>query len=702
MKVADYIVYLSDDDNTSEIAESHRTNKNVKTGNSCVMETIIDVDQLPSPQKSIQSNNNIIDLCNGGNKNNEEQSETINCLSRLFEDNALLAEFVEKCLNLEHSEGMSRIINNTLMRIYNEMEQDYKYSRDFQRILLKATRYIECDPDHKFSHLKNLCESMKQHKAKKRVNLVTLDVKKGSVKRHSSEFGDTQSKKQKVNIIIDSDDEKDIPVISLDDDHNQNDLIDLDETQNCEEKENLDDHNSKSDNLLEPLFEVYRDPDIVNNLEPALSPNQPHGPSEDKQVKIKELENKIALCKRLITMYDEEEVDLDSTSSSYIKSENFKKEVVSLYEELCELTGHSPVKRRKVRLEVLEGHPTGPVKKLEKFLNGTRKDGNPPFPDFNDVIKCVTDAIAESGLNWTRQEVLKEASALFIYCGRELQRQRQQREYKYLLKRINLEHHDPADDDLELRAQLDANRLIAEKKENDILERYAMMESLPTRKPTPSCPRELNGPIQTIANSNTQSETEDDRDTDSDAGDIEGDTSNGNTLGNHIPLEVLIDTAAVAEITAKNETVVSAENQNANNEHETKRELTKPLEITSNAESINNDNSIHSNIAANNNLQVDVPVEDIETENTGSTDGIVANEDEAGGLRKEFEIDTKSELTGQIQLKSEIIIKKEPEEYIVKKLENLGEDFTVSVLDIEDPFVSIEISDSSDDEDEWD
>lgn len=107
----------------------------------------------------------------------------------------------------------------------------------------------------------------------------------------------------------------------MDDDHNQNDLIVLDETQNCEEKEKLDDHNSKSDNLLEPLFEVYRDPDIVNNLEPALSPNQPHGPSEDEQVKIKELENKIAHCKRLITMYDEEEVDLDSTSSSYIKSE---------------------------------------------------------------------------------------------------------------------------------------------------------------------------------------------------------------------------------------------------------------------------------------------------------------------------------------------------------------------------------------------
>lgn len=87
---------------------------------------------------------------------------------------------------------------------------------------------------------------------------------------------------------------------------------------------------------------------------------------------------------------------------------SLKKEVVRLYEELCELTGHSPVKHRKVRLEVLEGHPTEPVKKLEKFLNDTRKDGNPPFPDFNDVVKCVIDANVESGLSWTKQEVIKE------------------------------------------------------------------------------------------------------------------------------------------------------------------------------------------------------------------------------------------------------------------------------------------------------
>lgn len=155
-----------------QIIQIHNTKKKARTEHSDVIETI-DLDQLCSSQTSRQSNNTIIDLCNGVNENNEK-SHTPNCLQGLYEDNALLAEFIEKCLNLENSEGMSRIINNTLMRLYGELEQDFKYSTHFKRILLKATRNIECDPDHKFSHLKTLCESMEQHKFKKRVKLVTL------------------------------------------------------------------------------------------------------------------------------------------------------------------------------------------------------------------------------------------------------------------------------------------------------------------------------------------------------------------------------------------------------------------------------------------------------------------------------------------------------------------------------------------------
>lgn len=142
------------------------------TRNVDVVETI-DLDDVSFPQKCSLSNNNVIDLCNSVNRSKKE-SRIPSCLIGLYQDNALLAEFIEKCLDLENSEGMSRIINNTLMRLYSEMEQDYRQSRTFERTLLKATRCIDSDPDHKFLHLKNLCETMKLHKAKKRAKLITL------------------------------------------------------------------------------------------------------------------------------------------------------------------------------------------------------------------------------------------------------------------------------------------------------------------------------------------------------------------------------------------------------------------------------------------------------------------------------------------------------------------------------------------------
>lgn len=235
------------------------------------------------------------------------------------------------------------------------------------------------------------------------------------------------------------------------------------------------------------------------------------------------------------------------------------------------------------------------------------------------------------------------------------------------------------------------------------------MESLSTRIPTPCLPSDLNSSVQTnLPDPDSQSDGEDDSDAESDTEDTEKDMSNGNTLENHIQLEVPNDKVPVPEVTAKTETECVGIDCNANNEPRMGRVLTKPLEIetmTVNAETKNNDNRI--NFTVNYNSQIDMPIEDMETEYTLSIDnGVEEGEgspsfvETDGPIKEEFEIDTNIEPIDPIQLNSEIIIKKEPEENIVKRLEDLGDDFTVLISDIEDPFVSIEISDSSDDESE--
>nr|XP_034834690.1 death domain-associated protein 6-like isoform X2 [Maniola hyperantus] len=163
-------------------------------------------------------------------------------------------------------------------------------------------------------------------------------------------------------------------------------------------------------------------------------------------------------------------------------SDKYKEKIVKLYKELCTLTGAEATKRREVRLTVIEGHPPGPVRRLEMFLNrNIGEDGNPPFPDFNDVVKCVETANVNDNLGWNKFQVMREASALFMHCGRALQKRRQKREWSDLLSRVKAEEcdSDPADNDPELLARLEVNRRVAVKKEADLLERYSMMQNLP-------------------------------------------------------------------------------------------------------------------------------------------------------------------------------------------------------------------------------
>lgn len=265
------------------------------------------------------------------------------------------------------------------------------------------------------------------------------------------------------------------------------------------------------------------------------------------------------------------------------------------------------------------------------------------------------------------------------------------------------------------------------------------MQSSITRKPR--------GPIQTnlpVPYSNIEN--------------IERGMDNLNTLENHTPLEVPINTAPEPEVIGQSEMVVNIENQNANilNEHRIEIELTKlmgktAITIKTEGTTMSNDKNI--NIASNCISQIDVPMEYVGTENTGSMGTeesnisikeeklfdteIVNKEDDvtktgfkiyviSRPIQPNKELDLSNEENHNIntvikmtpeereielmQCNSELglnneandvcaEIKKEPEEIIIKKLEDLGDDFTVSVLCIEDPFVCVEISDSSDDED---
>lgn len=92
--------------------------------------------------------------------------------------------------------------------------------------------------------------------------------------------------------------------------------------------------------------------------------------------------------------------------------DRYKAKIVQLYKRLCKITGNGDgnlLKPRVVRLQVAVGHPPGPVKRLERFLNSTIDEtGVVSLPDLQDVVRCVTQSNIVDQLGWNQQEIMRE------------------------------------------------------------------------------------------------------------------------------------------------------------------------------------------------------------------------------------------------------------------------------------------------------
>nr|XP_026495842.1 uncharacterized protein LOC113400481 isoform X1 [Vanessa tameamea] len=395
-------------------------------------------------------------------------------LNKTVNDNPLLTEFIDTCLKLENSVEMIRVINKTLLKIYRKTDTRFTQSKIFLKALRRANNLLKTEPSYKYSHIKDLCNILKSNNTKKRVPIITLtnNIKENklpslSCKRKNENA--CNSKRLKTDIIY----------LDLTEDVSTNG-IDKEQEENLGTNDVLVDREKENSDISSPTKNTDENKLLVPHKELEYSINV-HTDVNEKIIKIEE---EIAYCKKIIAHLDETEVCFDSKYSPYLKCERFKARIVSLYKELCKLTGEIPVRKSKVHLKVRDGHPAGAVLRLERFLNrNVGSDGNPMFPNFRDVVKCVLKANEKENLGWNKQQIMKEASALFTQCGRALQKRRQKREWRDLLSKVKLEEcDDPADNDPELLARLEANKRAAVKKEKEILERYTKMQNMPPQR----------------------------------------------------------------------------------------------------------------------------------------------------------------------------------------------------------------------------
>ncbi|XP_045761642.1 daxx-like protein isoform X2 [Maniola jurtina] len=198
-----------------------------------------------------------------------------------------------------------------------------------------------------------------------------------------------------------------------------------------------------------------------------------------KQRQIRKLEKTIKKLHRAIQKLEEQEVDFDDDEDSvYLLTERYKERMVRVHAKFCQLTNTKMPSEPRIHIEARPGRPTGPAKKLEKWINRKVPIGTPlPFPDFHDVIRCVRDANEEDKLGWTDIDVMEEARDLFTRCGKKLQRRRQENEWRIAASRISAEL-DPAENSLDLKKKLDENKTVAAKRETELLNKYVDRQNL--------------------------------------------------------------------------------------------------------------------------------------------------------------------------------------------------------------------------------
>lgn len=83
--------------------------------------------------------------------------------------------------------------------------------------------------------------------------------------------------------------------------------------------------------------------------------------------------------------------------------------MVRVHKKFCQLTNTKMPSEPRIHIESRPGRPTGPAKRVEKWINKKVPIGAPlPFPDFHDVLHCVRDANDDDRLGWNEYEIMEE------------------------------------------------------------------------------------------------------------------------------------------------------------------------------------------------------------------------------------------------------------------------------------------------------
>lgn len=113
----------------------------------------------------------ILECVVDSNKSNENHSELY---YEVLKTNQQLADFIDKCINLENNKMMLKILRVDLLNEFYQLEKTVKKSPRIQKAIRRANNLLNQNPRLKYTHIKDLSEIIKASKVKKKVPFITL------------------------------------------------------------------------------------------------------------------------------------------------------------------------------------------------------------------------------------------------------------------------------------------------------------------------------------------------------------------------------------------------------------------------------------------------------------------------------------------------------------------------------------------------
>ncbi|XP_012167275.1 protein PFC0760c [Bombus terrestris] len=280
---------------------------------------------------------------------------------------------------------------------------------------------------------------------------------------------------------------------------------------------------------------------IINDNGMMLT-NADNGEEQKKELatekKIKKILNAMKKCEKYIKRFEELEVDFDDEeNSNYIKLEKYKHRMVELYNKYCEYTGENidagrqylrPKDFSTTSIVVVNNAITNFINSKISKRNKLKKIGDFTraliFPDYNDILQCVTRCNDMNNLGLNNKKLREIAKKAFIDLGEHLQRCRRNDYWDTFSLFLENKEDDPALKDMELAEKLMQNKRISEKKLSDTFEEYVKkQEEMKDQITHPKRSENEEDDDDSIENNDAEEEDDDDNDEadDNDISDID-------------------------------------------------------------------------------------------------------------------------------------------------------------------------------------